>query len=95
MKPGAPSPRARFTVVSVRPHEATVDARTRAQRDLAKLRALLVEKLAADPVTTAVPRPTPDPLPRVGRVWALRSPRTPGRPRAGCSRTRSPSRLPA
>ena len=91
MKPGAPSPRARFTVVSVRPHEATVDARTRAQRDLAKLRALLVEKLAANPVTTAVPRPTPDAVPGVGRVRLLGSSRRAGRAWPASSRTRSRS----
>ena len=57
MNPGAPSPRSRFTVVSVRPHEATVDARTRAQRDLAKLRALLIEKLAAEDLRAQSARP--------------------------------------
>ena len=88
MNPGAPSPKARFTVVSARPHEATVDARTRAQRDLAKLRALLVEKLAAE---DPIPAPAFLPEPGVRRTTKLGSSRRAGRAWPASSRTRSRS----
>lgn len=87
MKPGAPSPSARFTVVSARPHEATVDARARARRDLAKLRALLIEKLAEDPI----PAPAFLPEPGAVRTTRLGSSRRAGRAWPASSRTRSRS----